>query len=126
MNLFRVSSFVARSDNYRQVWTIIKDNPLTGVNETASNTPSNYELNQNYPNPFNPTTNISYSIPKTSKVTLKVFDILGREVQTLINKEQTPGHYTVTFNAQNLASGVYFYQINAGSFIQTKKLMLLK
>ena len=98
----------------------------TAVNETALANPSNYELEQNYPNPFNPTTNIRYSIVKTSKVTLKIFDILGREVQTLVNTVQAPGKYTVTFNAQNLASGVYFYQINAENFTATKKLMLLK
>jgi hypothetical protein len=67
-----------------------------------------------------------YEISKTSKVTLKVFDVLGRLVQTLVSAVQSPGQYTVSFNAQNLASGVYFYQLNAGSFIATKKLMLLK
>ena len=103
----------------------VKDNP-TGVNEPVSAQPSRYELDQNFPNPFNPTTNIRYSIRNTSKVTLKVFDILGREVQTLVNTVQTPGQYTVSFNAQNLASGIYFYQINAGKFTATKKLMLLK
>ena len=85
-----------------------------------------YELAQNYPNPFNPTTNISYSIVKSSKVTLKVYDILGREVRTLVNRVQASGKYTVSFNTSNLASGVYFYRINAGDFIATKKLMLVK
>ena len=103
----------------------IQDNPV-GVNETASGTPTEYKLEQNFPNPFNPTTNIRYSIIKASKVTLKIYDILGREVKTLVNTEQAPGQYTVTFDAQNLSSGVYFYQINAGSFTATKKLMLLK
>jgi endo-1,4-beta-xylanase len=103
----------------------IQDNPL-GVKEITSELPSKYELDQNFPNPFNPTTNIRYSIVKTSKVTLKVFDILGREVETLVNMVQAPGQYTVTFNAQSLASGIYFYQINAGSFTATKKLLLLK
>ena len=98
----------------------------TGINETASTKPSNYRLDQNYPNPFNPTTNIRYNIIKTSKVTLRIFDILGRDVQTLVNTVQVPGEYTVTFNAQNLASGVYFYQINTENFTATKKLMLLK
>ena len=103
----------------------IQDNPL-GVKEITSELPSKYELDQNFPNPFNPTTNIRYSIVKTSKVTLKVFDILGREVETLVNMVQAPGQYTVTFNAQSLASGIYFYQINSGSFTATKKLLLLK
>ena len=103
----------------------IKDHPV-GVSETASGLPSEYKLEQNFPNPFNPTTNIRYSIIKTTKVVLKIFDILGREVQTLVNSEQAPGQYIVKFDAQNLASGIYFYQINAGNFTATKKLMLLK
>ena len=103
----------------------IQDNPV-GVNETASGSPSEYKLEQNFPNPFNPTTNIRYSLIKASKVTLKIYDILGREVKTLVNTEQAAGQYTVTFDAQNLSSGVYFYQINAGNFTATKKLMLLK
>jgi len=103
----------------------IKNNP-TGVEKTVSTLPKSFKLDQNYPNPFNPTTTIRYSIVKTAKVTLKVYDILGREVQTLVNKEQTPGYYSVTFNAANLASGVYFYRISTGAFTATKKLMLLK
>jgi endo-1,4-beta-xylanase len=101
--------------------------------EAANNLPKNYDLEQNYPNPFNPATNIRYSIVKTSKVTLRIFDILGREVKILVNDVQAPGIYTVTFDAQSLASGIYFYQINAtpaggqaGSFSATKKLVLLK
>jgi endo-1,4-beta-xylanase len=103
----------------------VKSNP-TSVEETASRLPSNYKLEQNFPNPFNPVTNIKYSISKASNVSLKVFDILGREVQTLVNTKQAPGLYTVTLNAQYLGSGVYFYQLHAGSFTETKKLMLLK
>ncbi len=103
----------------------IKDNP-TGVENTVSTIPAEFKLEQNYPNPFNPTTNIRYSIPKSSKVILKIYDVLGREVMTLVNTVQSPGEYTVPFNAQNLASGVYFYRLEAGSFINTKKLMLLK
>ncbi len=103
----------------------VKDNP-TGANETASVLPTKYELEQNFPNPFNPSTNIRYSIVKTSKVTLKVYDILGREVKTLVNTVQSPGKYIVSFNALNFASGVYLYHINAGSFVATKKLMLVK
>ncbi|MGA9121113.1 MAG: T9SS type A sorting domain-containing protein, partial [Bacteroidota bacterium] len=80
----------------------------------------------NYPNPFNPTTNIRYGLPFASKVTLKIYDILGREVRTLVNSVQAPGQYTVTLNAQQLASGVYFYRINAGNFSETKKLLLLR
>jgi endo-1,4-beta-xylanase len=103
----------------------VKDNP-TGVEEMVSGLPLNYRLEQNFPNPFNPVTTIRYSVSKTSNVSLKVFDILGREVQTLVNTMQAPGQYTVTLNAQGLGSGVYFYRLNTGNFIETKKLMLLK
>lgn len=85
-----------------------------------------YRLAQNYPNPFNPTTNISYVLPKAENVSLKVYDVLGREVATLVNEVKAAGAYTVPFNASNLASGVYFYRLQAGSFVQTKKMMLVK
>ena len=83
-------------------------------------------LYQNYPNPFNPTTIIKYDVPKSSLVTIKVYDILGRIVKTLVNEEKIPGSYEVTFNAQNLSSGIYFYTIKAGDFVQAKKMILLK
>jgi hypothetical protein len=103
----------------------VKDNP-TGVETLAAVLPTQNQLEQNFPNPFNPATNIRYNISKTSQVTLKVFDILGRQVQTLVNTMQAPGQYTVTFTAQNLASGIYFYRLEAGTFTETKKLILLK
>ncbi len=85
-----------------------------------------FRLEQNYPNPFNPTTNITYVLPKAENVSLKVYDVLGREVATLVNEVKPAGAYTVPFNASNLASGVYFYKLQAGSFVQTKKMMLVK
>ena len=85
-----------------------------------------YTLEQNYPNPFNPTTKIEYSIPKTSFVTLKVYDMLGREVATLVNEDKSVGIYTVNFDGSNLSSGIYFYQLKSGSFFETKKLILLR
>jgi len=88
--------------------------------------PEIYSLSQNYPNPFNPTTVIQYSLPEVSNVKLRVYDMLGREVATLVNKEQTAGVYNVQFNAANLSSGVYFYRIEAGNFVASKKLLLLK
>ena len=103
----------------------IKNNP-TGVELQTTGVPTVYQLSQNFPNPFNPVTTIRYSIAKPSSVSLKVFDMLGREVQTLVNTQQAPGQYSVTLNAQNLGSGVYFYRLNAGTFTETKKLMLLK
>ncbi|MCB0742463.1 MAG: endo-1,4-beta-xylanase [Ignavibacteriae bacterium] len=103
----------------------VKDNPV-GVNDNNLVLPSNFELEQNFPNPFNPATNIRYNIANTTKVTLKVYDILGREVQTLVNKIQSPGQYSIEFNAASLSSGIYFYQLNAGSFNSRKKLVVLK
>ena len=90
------------------------------------NSPENFNLIQNYPNPFNPNTNISYSIATLGRVTLKIYDILGREVLTLVNEEKPAGRYEVNFNASSLASGVYFYQLRAGNFIQSKKMLLAK
>ncbi len=86
----------------------------------------NFQLEQNFPNPFNPTTTIVYQLPVQSAVTLKVFDMLGREFKTLVNDRQSAGFHSVIFNASNLASGFYFYQVQAGSYIATKKLILLK
>jgi hypothetical protein len=85
-----------------------------------------FELSQNYPNPFNPSTVINFKVPFKSRVTIKVFNILGSEVATILNEEKPAGSYNVTFNAGSLASGVYFYQLRAGNFIATKKLMILK
>lgn len=88
--------------------------------------PVEFSLSQNYPNPFNPTTKIKYFIPQSSNVLIKVFDILGNEVETLVDEEKPVGTYELTWYAENLPSGVYFYQLQAGSFIETKKLALLK
>ncbi|MGD8781553.1 MAG: FG-GAP-like repeat-containing protein, partial [Ignavibacteria bacterium] len=85
-----------------------------------------YSLEQNYPNPFNPTTTIKYQIPETGNVTLKIYDILGREVKTLVNETQASGVYSVEFNASQLASGVYIYRLRAEDYVSVKKLMLLK
>lgn len=91
-----------------------------------------YSLKQNYPNPFNPSTIIKYSIPRQSYVTLKVYDILGNEVATLVNEAKPAGNYEITFHTQQitnnkqLASGIYFYQLKAGDFVSTKKMILLR
>lgn len=88
--------------------------------------PKTYSISQNYPNPFNPSTNIKFSIPSTGFVQLKIFNLLGQEVSTLINKEMNAGTYDFSFNASSLASGIYFYQLRAGDFMQVKKMILLK
>lgn len=85
-----------------------------------------FKLYNNYPNPFNPSTNIKFEIPSDSYVTLKVYDILGNEIASLINEEKTTGAYEVNFNARNFSSGIYFYTITAGSFTDAKKMLLVK
>ena len=85
-----------------------------------------FELSQNYPNPLTPSTIIKYSVPKGQLGTLKVYNMLGQEVATLVNNQQNAGNYEVTFNADRLASGIYFYTLNAGNFVSTKKMILLK
>jgi hypothetical protein len=94
--------------------------------EENSNLPKQFALSQNYPNPFNPTTIIAYQLPVAGNVSLKIFDMLGKEVATLVNGRQDAGAYTVDFNASQLSSGVYFYRLQSGSFVQTRKMMLVK
>jgi hypothetical protein len=103
----------------------VRNNDVTGI-ETEKEIPGNYSLFQNYPNPFNPTTIIQYNVLSFGKVVLKVYDLLGREVATLVDKQQNAGQYSVFFNASRLSSGVYFYKIQAGSYTETKKMMLIK
>ena len=98
---------------------------ITGVNDNEQ-IPVVFSLAQNYPNPFNPSTTIRYSIPATSQVVLKVYNMIGQEVATLVNAEQNIGNYQVSFNANKLATGIYIYRIQAGTFVETKKMMLLK
>jgi hypothetical protein len=88
--------------------------------------PVEYALEQNYPNPFNPSTTINYGISERSFVELRIYDILGREVELILNEEQDAGYYNIEFNANNLASGVYFYKLTAGEFIETEKMILMK
>jgi hypothetical protein len=119
-----------------------KIDAATGIATAGKEFPSNYSLEQNYPNPFNPTTKIRYAIPsyeyplqggaRGGFTQLKVYDILGNEVATLINERKQPGEYEIEFNASNpangtgLSSGIYYYQITSGSFTDTKKMVILK
>ena len=88
--------------------------------------PADFSISQNYPNPFNPSTSISYSIPENAFVTLKIYDVLGNEVEVLINEQKEPGNYQIDFNASELSSGIYYYALTAGNFISTKKMSLVK
>ncbi|MBZ0199054.1 MAG: T9SS type A sorting domain-containing protein [Ignavibacteriaceae bacterium] len=126
----------------KSAWLLCDGAVLRNVNvskivTTGENTAEiiwGYSLEQNYPNPFNPTTNIKFTLPSPSQgegpgvrsVTLKVYDLLGREITTLVNKELAAGSYVVNFDAKDLGSGIYFYKLNVGSFSQTKKMIVLK
>ena len=107
---------------------------LVGIDDYKNNIPSEFQLYQNFPNPFNPTTKIKYTIPDVETrhasslqmVTVKVYDVLGNEITTLVNESQAAGSYEVEFDGSKIPSGVYFYQLKAGQFIETKKMVLLK
>lgn len=98
----------------------------TAVNEINAQTPNEFRLEQNYPNPFNPSTRIQYQLSNSSQVSLKVYDVLGNERATLLNEHKPAGSYEVDFNAQELSSGIYFYKMQSGSFIETKKMILIR
>jgi len=98
----------------------------TNITTVSSETPDKYVLNQNYPNPFNPSTQISFALPERNFVTLKIYDVLGKEVVTLVNEVKNAGTYKYDFNASGLSSGIYYYTISSGNFFQTKKMTLIK
>lgn len=122
MGAIRVDSLFTDADVYVKVLDV-----LTGIEGTKdSHTPLKFKLNQNYPNPFNPSTIIKYELPKDALVTMKLFDLLGREIKTLVSEEKPAGSYSYYLDASGLATGVYFYWISAGNYLQTKKMILLK
>jgi flagellar hook assembly protein FlgD len=103
-------------------------NPVDGgkISGNTQGTSNDYKLFQNYPNPFNPATNIRYSIKENGIVTIKIYDILGKEIATLVNEKQSPGMYEVTWDASQYSSGIYFYKLTAGEFSEVKKMILIK
>ncbi len=101
-------------------------NDNSGNNKNNNVLPTQFMLSQNYPNPFNPSTTIKYALPKDVKVIIKIYDILGREVQTLVNEFKKAGYYDVKFNGSNFASGVYFYRIETADYTLSKKMVLIK
>ena len=103
----------------------VSESIITAV-ENKDGLPTSYSLSQNYPNPFNPATNIRYTVPKLSQVVMKVYDVLGREVVTLVNEVKNAGSYITTFNGRQLSSGIYFYTLRAGDFVQSKKMVIMK
>ncbi len=107
------------------IGTVVRYEPIISSMELNS-MPVGYTLSQNYPNPFNPTTTISFSISTTAKITLSIFDVNGRKLETLINEQRSPGNYEVEFDGSNFSSGTYFYRITAGEFKETKRMVLIK
>jgi len=105
---------------------VLRYGPPLGVDPVNSNTPDNFILQQNYPNPFNPTTTVKYSLPKASFVTLKIYNTLGNEIKTVVNTSQAAGNYIEYIDMTSYATGIYFYTIKAGSFTDTKKMILVK
>lgn len=124
--LIAASNYNPSSDGDASLLLIYKNDIPTNVDDTGNNKAGGYYLAEAYPNPFNPTTTIKFQLPQNSFVTLKVYDILGNEITTLISKELASGEYKLPFNASSLSSGTYLYQLKAGDFIQTKKITLLK
>ncbi len=106
--------------------SVYKSDIVTDVENKETNMPRQFQLFQNYPNPFNPATGIQYSVASSQKVILKVYDVLGREVTTLVNEKKSPGTYKVSFDGSNLSSGIYFYRLTAGDYTETKKMVLVR
>ena len=120
------------NQQYFAGWTVFDpqnfdySNGVTAVNDMNNIAPILYSLNQNYPNPFNPSTAITFAMPASGQVSLKVYDILGCEVATLVNGMQEAGTHTAYFNANTMASGIYFYKLSAGNFNQVRKMLFVK
>jgi hypothetical protein len=118
--------FVGDNTSYEPVGGAIVARIMTGVRNAVPTVPKSFNLYQSYPNPSNPSTIISYDLPQKEHVTLVIYDVLGRQVKNLVDNYQEPGKYKVTFNGSNLSSGIYFYRLQAGTFTETKKLVLMK
>ncbi len=118
------------TDTISQIQRFTYDNSGSGILLPVENayrsTPAKYELSQNFPNPFNPTTAITFAVPQKGLVTLKVYDILGNTITTLVNEEKPAGQYTKQFDAHNIASGVYFYKLTVGGVSLSKKMLVIK
>ncbi len=132
---FRVRDDVERGEGELAVVRMLEDlqgaQARTGSIVVGPEFPTSYALGQNYPNPFNPTTAVNYQIPMTKSqpathTTLKIYNVLGQEVAVLVDEVKEPGYYSVTWDASEMASGVYFYRLTAGSFTATRSMMLLK
>ena len=120
-----VTGISSRGSNFDDI-TTIKYSQSTGISQISSQIPQAFSLSQNYPNPFNPVTNLEFEIPKAGFVSLKIYDMLGKEISSLVNSNLNPGRYKYDFDAGSLTSGIYFYKLEAGNFSETKKMLLVK
>lgn len=127
MNLLKGLNRKDKEKKYIEDMTLLLGKPMNVKKNAETSIPKQFNLYQNYPNPFNPSTTIKFDLPKDANVTIKIYDIIGRVVATLVNNElKKAGSYDITWNASNYATGVYFYRIEAGSFVSSKKMVLLK
>jgi hypothetical protein len=120
-----VTGYSTGSGTYDDYCTI-KYSQGVGIKKISTEIPTLFSLSQNYPNPFNPITKIRFDLPKNVNVKLTIYDMLGREVETIVNEQLNAGSYEVTFNGTKYTSGVYYYRLNASEFIETKKMILVK
>ena len=125
-NIFVNDKYIFLSDFEDGVFIFDVDDISSVKTEEYTSIIRDFNLYQNYPNPFNPFTTIKYSVPNTSRISLIVYDILGREIQTLVNEEKLPGNYSIQFDGTYLSSGVYFYTLTVGNFVESKKMTLMK
>ncbi len=124
-----IGAFSPTDVRWDAIWTNYKPdstNYVTGIETNVGYIPSEFKLDQNYPNPFNPSTFISYSLPNSGNVSIKVYDVIGREVAEIVNEFQTAGKYVVSYSANSLSSGIYFYRLTSGSYTSTKKMNFIK
>ena len=126
-NVWKLICASGFSTGYLSQTEILTDTLSTvGILNINSNNPEKFFLSQNYPNPFNPATKINYELRVTNYVSIKVYDLLGNEISSLVNKKQNAGKYEIEFDGSNLSSGVYFYKIVSGDFIAVKRMVLMK
>ena len=123
--LMIINNYIFAGTGGQSVWRR-NFSEIIRIKNIGKEIPDEYRLYQNYPNPFNPSTNIKYQIANNKLVILKIYDILGKEVETLVNENQKPGTYEVTFDGSKLSSGIYFYTLTAGEYNETKKMVLIK
>ena len=119
-------AYFSKTLRYARIDSIEYGTQITAISDDDFIPPDNFTLFQNYPNPFNPETYIAYKISHPVLVSIKVYDVLGNEIETLVNEEKTAGRYNIKFDGGNLASGIYFYVLGAGEFVQSKKMLLIK